>query len=192
MDDHDQEIPRDEYHGNARPWFGDEDDPFGPPASAEAAPAPVQAPSEAPGIDEDAPLALGTRFVGEFPVPEILQYDHQFLSLPRASQKLILKNVQEGLFLVQRPPVTDRTVKKTARLRVGQWERLGEIVAGAREFEEDRRKNLTENSLLREVLEMFFTLVVPDLDLSAVSTEDGLRAAVMRAYRASSARPHVD
>src|SRR5690606_27096075 len=115
----------------------------------------------------------------------LLQYDHQFLALPRDTQKVILQNIQNGLFVVQRPPVTARTEKKTARLRVGQWARLGEIIGRAEAFEEDRRRSLTENSLLREVLEMFFTMIAPHLDLQGVATEDALRTAVMRAYRKS-------
>lgn len=137
--------------------------------------------SSGPNVDQ--PLPLGTRFIGELPVPESLQYDHAFLSLPRDAQKYILENVQKGAVVFQRPPVVSRTEKHTVRLRMGQWSRLKEIISRADKFEEDRRRSLTENSLLRELLDVSFTFLVPHLDLRGVATEEQLQRAVVQAFR---------
>lgn len=142
--------------------------------------------------DDDSPLPVGTEFLDDLYIPEPLRYDLDFLRYPRHVQRAILKAIADGKLEPRMQNVVDRTERRTVRLRLGQKDALEKIISHASPYEADRRRSLSYNSLLRELIDLFVMYIAPHLDLAGVSTEAGLRQALVSAFRRAAQKGAAD
>lgn len=144
---------------------------------------------DAPPVARDEPLSageltapLGVRVIDGLPVPEALRFDVTFLALPRSYQIYLLKEIGNGKLMIRQPSAMSQTERHSVRLFVGQWEQLKNTISKAAPYQDDRRRSLTANHLLREYVSLCQGVIAPHLDLEGVSTEEGLRQALMQAF----------
>lgn len=125
---------------------------------------------------------IGVKVIDGLPVPEVFRYDPAFLTQPREIQVYLLREIAAGRLMVRQPSAMTQTSRHSVRLFVGQWEQLKNTISQASPYQDDRRRSLTVNHLLREYIALCQAVLAPHLDLRNVSTAEGLRHAVMRAF----------